>query len=193
LNTSALNSAYASYSLDPATESTFLEAVRRHALKRLRQSCPADAEDLAQTVVLHVWQNLKKFNPEKSPFSAWLALQISSIRDINLRAAYKENEVIDRFAHITTGGSVIDVSSLYVADDDTDDERIIYKPLAAHTKRPVVLDAILELPDIDHRVTIGLSYGLSESEISRQTGLSRQNVRTQIKRIRKAAQALKDK
>jgi RNA polymerase sigma factor (sigma-70 family) len=181
-----INLAYAEYIADPAgNESKFLDLCTRKAEERLRSSCPNDAEDLAQQVVIEVWRTLDKFNPAKGAFTTWFNLIARSIRNEHLAGAYREAEVIDVYSEVNNAGDVCD------GDDASEDDSAAVRTKSARVLVEPNLNAIdlqkmTQLPDVDQRLVVLLASGYTLAQCQRTLNTTRAKIRTHVAHLKNA-------
>ena len=125
----------------------------------------SDAEDLFQEVFYRVFRGLKSYDPGRS-FFAWIyTVTLNTVRSYLTKTKSRKQEVDIEFLEDLVADSEADFS--------TEDKIILFNALDC-------------LPD-DERQLIYLKYmqGIGVSEISELTGLSEENVKVKLHRIRK--------
>jgi DNA-directed RNA polymerase specialized sigma24 family protein len=180
-----LDPTFAEYGTDPDRYQTkFLALCTRKAEERLRRSCPNDAEDLAQQVVIEVWRTLDKFNPAKGSFTTWFNLIVRSVRDTHLGGKYREAEVIDVYSEVNNAGDVCN------GDDSTDeDSAAVRTKSSSHAVNEpnlsgIDLQKLTQLKDVDSRLVGLLSAGASLAECQRTLNTTRAKIRTQVAHLK---------
>lgn len=129
------------------------------------------SEDLAQEVMVTLWQKADKFDPKKAKLSTWL-FRVARNKHIDLMRKQKYPML-----------NADDYMSDMVAAEQTD------QPLDAKQKASRVKDAMTKLK-MDQQVVIKLSFfeGLSHGQIAERTALPLGTVKS---RIRSAFQTLR--
>ena len=134
------------------------------------------AEELVQEVFLKVWRSSRTFDPSRGSFSTWLYRVVRSVAlDLHRKRASRVHPVPEGDPHIAAARD-----SSAGPQEIVDDSWLSWRIARA-------LDGL----DAAHREVIELAYfqGLSQREISRQTGVPLGTVKTRtsraLKRLRK--------
>jgi RNA polymerase sigma-70 factor, ECF subfamily len=134
------------------------------------------AEELVQEVFLRVWRSSRTFDPSRGSFSTWLYRVTRNIAmDLYRKRSCRVHPVPDGDSHISTTRD-----SSPGPQEIVDDSWLSWR-----------ISRALEELDVTHREVIELAYfqGLSQREISRQTGVPLGTVKTRtssaLKRLRK--------
>jgi RNA polymerase sigma-70 factor, ECF subfamily len=134
------------------------------------------AEELVQEVFLRVWRSSRTFDPSRGSFSTWLYRVTRNITmDLYRKRSCRVHPVPDGDPHISTTRD-----SSPGPQEIVDDSWLSWR-----------ISRALEGLDAAHREVIELAYfqGLSQREISRQTGVPLGTVKTRtssaLKRLRK--------
>src|SRR5215212_3361707 len=134
------------------------------------------AEELVQEVFLKVWRSSRTFDPSRGSFSTWLYRVTRNLAlDLYRKRASRVRPVPDGDSHIAATRD-----SSPGPQETVDDSWLSWR-----------ISRALEGLDAPHREVIELAYfrGLSQREISRQTGIPLGTVKTRtssaLKRLRK--------
>ena len=130
------------------------------------------AEELVQEVFLKVWRSSRTFDPSRGSFSTWLYRVVRSVAlDLHRKRASRVHPVPEGDPHIAAARD-----SSAGPQEIVDDSWLSWRIARA-------LDGL----DAAHREVIELAYfqGLSQREISRQTGVPLGTVKTRTSRALK--------
>jgi DNA-directed RNA polymerase specialized sigma24 family protein len=181
-----LDLAFAEYGTEPDRYQTkFLALCTRKAEERLRRSCPNDAEDLAQQVVIELWRTMSKFDPARGSFSTFFNLILRSVRDGRLAGSYRDAEVIDPYTEVNNAGDVCD------GDDSTDDDSAAVRTMSHQiidqpNLNAIDLQKLTRVQDVDPRLVALLAAGNSLAQCQRALGTTRAKIRTQVAHLKTA-------
>ena len=166
---------------ESADEAAFAEIVRRYqrpvfrlAVSILGQEFAADAEDVAQDVMLRVHHSLSSFRGE-AKLGSWI-YRIAFNQALNVKARMRY-----RAPHVSDETLAMKPSLDRGADDKLQDER----------RKRAVLECVQELPDA-YQSALRLHYWLGESlgEIAEMLDVPENTVKSYLHRARKLLHAM---
>ena len=131
------------------------------------------AEELVQDVFLKVWRSSGTFDPSRASFSTWLyRVTRSAAIDLHRKRAYKVHPIPDGESHVLAARD-LSAGPQEVVDESWLSWRV---------------SRALEVLDTPHREVIELAYfgGLSQREISEQTGAPLGTVKSRTARAFKS-------
>ena len=126
------------------------------------------AEELVQEVFLKVWRSSRTFDPSRGSFSTWLYRVTRSVAvDLYRKRAHRVRPVPEGDSHIATA-----------RDSSAGPQEVVDESWLSWR-----VSRALEMLDAAHREVIDLAYfgGLSQREISEQTGVPLGTVKTRIR------------
>lgn len=139
-------------------------------------SDPADAEEILQETFLQVWNQAGRYDPKRSSVSTWLVLIARSRAIDRLRSA--------RVKYRTAVAAQLEKQNLHTSPTGAAD--------VLHREQRLRLgEALAELP-AEQREVLEMAFyrGMTQSEISGQTGIPLGTVKTRtllaMKKLRKA-------
>lgn len=165
---------------DSNDDDAFAELVRRYrgpvfrlAVSILGQPFEADAEDVAQDVMVRVYQSLRSFRGE-AKFSSWI-YRVTFNHALNVKARMRF-----RAPHVSDESLNTVASHERDADHQLQDQR----------RKRAVLDCVSELPDV-YQSALRLHYwmGASMSEIAEMLDSNENTVKSYLHRARQLLQA----
>ena len=158
-------------------EDAFAEIVKRHlrsitALAYRTLYSQADAEDVAQSVLIKLWQKPKTWDPNKASLSTWLYR-------VTLNACYDSSRVRSRRSQLEPGHSS-NVTKSDVSEDISNQQE-------SELKNEALQQAIKRLPGTQRdAINLAVFVGLPQTQVASILGVSVKAVESLLMRAKKS-------
>ena len=158
-------------------QEAFAEIVKRHlrsitSLAYRTLYSQADAEDVAQTVLIKLWQKPTSWDPNKASLSTWLYR-------VTLNACYDASRARSRRTELEQNDDS-SISQSDVSEDISDRQE-------SHIKNEAVQHAIKQLPDTQRdAITLAVFVGLPQKQVASILGVSVKAVESLLIRAKKS-------
>ena len=152
------------------TTDGFARAYREHSRRAFAAALrvlgdPAAAEDVVQDVFISLWRKPSRYDANRGPLGAYVAMMARSRALDRVRSSTAERHAVERVAEQPQRDTEADVVDLVVRREST-----------AH-----LLDALSDVAEPQRAAVVAFACGVSGSELARQTDVPLGTAKSRIR------------